>query len=32
MKEKLKWLSPTLVAAALVAVAYCLLKNESDYL
>ncbi|MBR1394831.1 MAG: hypothetical protein IJ559_04140 [Prevotella sp.] len=32
MKEKLKWLSPALVATALVGAVYCLLKYESDYL
>ena len=32
MKEKIKWLSPALLLAALVATAYFLLKYESDYL
>ena len=32
MKEKLRLLSPALLLAALVAIAYLLLKYESEYL
>lgn len=32
MKEKLRWLSPALVAVALAVVVYCLLAYEGEYL